>query len=184
MKARERQLIMILAVLAAVCGGAILAQRLLGWQHAMERREQMLKLEQMEAQAMLAETDLWQQRLDWLQANQPTMTSENQASQNLLEEILAAAASHNLVVQKKQLHESSKQEFFHEVGATLTALGDLPDVFRWMHGLLTPESFQILSHLKIVPDAKDKTKVVVTARINRRHAPTITAAETPQEEAK
>ncbi len=181
MKASERRLLMILGVLAALAGGAILTQRLLGRQHAIERREQTLELKQMEAQAMLAEAGLWKQRLDWLQANQPTLTSESQASEKLLEEMLAAAARHNLVVQKKQLHESSRQAFFHEVGVTLTVLGDLPDVFRWMHGLLTPESFQLVSQLKIVPDAKDKTKVIATVRINRRHAPAITAVETPKD---
>jgi len=181
MKASERRLLMILGVLAALSGGAILAQRLLGRQHAIERREQTLELKQMEARAMLAGAGLWKQRLDWLHAHQPAMTSENQASEKLLEEMLAAAARHNLVVQKKQLHESSRQTFFHEVGVTLTILGDLPDVFRWMHGLLTPESFQLVSQLKIVPDAKDKTKVIATVRINRRHAPAITAVETPKE---
>lgn len=181
MKASERRLLLILGVLAAVCGGAIFSQRLLLMQHDIERREQTLELKRMEAGALLAEGALWRQRLDWLHANQPAMTSENQASEELLEEMLAAAAKHNLMVQKKQLHETSHQPYFHEVGVTLTILGDLPDFFRWMHGLLTPESFRLVSQLKIVPDAKDRTKIIATVRIDRRHAPAVTAAETPKE---
>jgi len=181
MKPSERRLLMILGLLAALCGGALLSQRLLLRQRGIERREQTLELKQMEAQAVLAEAGLWKQRLDWLQVHQPAMTSENQASETLLEEMLAAAAKHSLVVQKKQLHDSSLKTFFHEVGVTLTILGDLPDVFRWMHGLLTPESFQLVSQLKILPDAQDKTKVMVTVRINRRYAPAITAVEPPKE---
>ncbi|HBJ85688.1 MAG TPA: hypothetical protein DDZ88_17800, partial [Verrucomicrobiales bacterium] len=89
----------------------------------------------------------------------------------------AAAARQNLTVQKKQLHEASQTSFFHEVGVTLTLTGDLPDVFRWLHGLLAPESFRMVSYLKILPDAQDAAKVTVIARVNRRHAPAITAVE-------
>jgi hypothetical protein len=176
MKASERRLLVILGLLAAVCGGAILSQRLLQMQRGIERREQTLELKRMEAAAMLAEGTLWQQRLDWLRTHQPGMTSENQASEQLLEEVLAATAAHRLVVQKKQLHEASRQASYQEVGVTLTILGELPDVFRWMHGLLAPESFQSVSRLKITPDATEKTKVSAIVRVNRLHAPVTAAA--------
>lgn len=183
MKPGERRLIAILGVLAAVCGAAIMAQMLLRKQSSLERRQQTLELKRMEAEAMLAESALWKARLEWLRANQPAMTSENQASQDLLDEILAAAAQQRLTVQKKQLHEAARTTFFNEVGVTLTLTGDLPDVFRWLHGLLAPESFRMVSYLKILPDTQDATKVTVIARINRRHAPAITAVESKKEEA-
>jgi len=181
MKASERRLIAILAVLSLLCGGAILSQRLLQRLRALERREQSLELKQMESRAMLAEADLWNQRLDWLHAHQPSMTSENLASEKLLEELLASAATNRLVVQKKQLHEASSQASYHEVAVTLTLLGDLPDVFRWMHSFLAPESFQSVSRLKITPDATDKTKVSAIVRVNRLHAPVITATPDARE---
>lgn len=180
MKASERRLLLILGILATVCGTAILVQRLLGLQHAVERREHEVELRQMEAHAMLAEEDLWKARLEWLKSNQPGMTSENQASEELLDAMLSLAAKHHLTVQKKQLHESTRQSSYHEVGVTLTVLGDLPDVFRWMHDLLTPDSFRLVSQLKIMPDAKDASKVLVIVRINRRHAPTVTASDPAQ----
>jgi len=100
----------------------------------------------------------------------------------LLDEVLEAAAKQSLTVQKKQLHEASQTSFFHEVGVTLTLTGDLPDVFRWLHGLLAPESFRMVSFLKILPDTQDASKVSVIARVNRRHAPAITAAESTTKE--
>ncbi len=175
MKPSERRLLLILSVLATLCGTAILVQRLLGLQHAVERREQALELKQMEAHAMLAQEELWKARLEWLKEHQPTMTSENQASEELLDAMLSLANKHHLTVQKKQLHESTRQSFYHEVGVTLTVLGDLPDVFRWMHDLLMPDSFRLVAQLKIMPDVKDSSKVLVIVRINRRHAPAITA---------
>lgn len=175
MKASEKRLIAILAVLAAVCGGVILSQSLLRKQRELDRRAEALELKQMEATAMLAEGDLWKARYDWLKATQPPMTSGSQATQDLLQEMLASAAQHNLVVQKQQLLETTRQLYYHEVGVTLTMLGDLPDFFRWLHGMLSPESFRMVSLLKIVPDAQDKSKVVFTVRLNRRYAPALTA---------
>ncbi len=177
MKASERRLVAILAILAAVCGGAILSQSLLRKQRELERRAQALELQQMEATAMLAEADLWKARLDWMRSNQPAMTSDSQATQALLDEMQAAAAKHNLVVQKQQLHEAAHQSFYNEVGATLVMEGDLPDFFRWLHGMLSPESFRMVSLLKITPDAQDKAKIIFTVRLNRRHSTALTAVE-------
>lgn len=183
MKDSERRLIAILFVLAAICGGAIMVQVLLRGQYGLDRQEQTLVLQQREAYAMLAEADLWKDRFNWLKASQPAMTSETVATEKLLDEMLASAAQHHLVVQKRQLHECTKQPFYSEVGVTLVVLGELPDVFRWLHGLLVPDSFRLVSQLKITPDAKDSSKVDVTVRMNRRHTPLQTSAASPKEEA-
>ncbi len=180
MKASERRLLMILGVLAAVCGGAVLSQRLLRLQHDIERKEQTLELQQMEAQAVLAETELWKQRLIWLQSTQPAMTSENQASEELLEALLTSAASHSLLVQKKQLHEPVNNTFHREVGVTLTVKGALPSVFRWLHTVLSPESFCAVPQMKVIPDGADPSKVIATIHFSRLHAPA-TATNSLQE---
>lgn len=176
MKASEKRLITILVALAAICGGVVLSKQLLRMQHAVERREQTLELRQMEARALLAETDLWRQRLEWLQAAQPPMTNENEASQELLEGLLTSAAAQGLVVQKKQLHEPVSEKFYHEVGVTLTVKGGLPAVFRWMHRILTPESFCVVNELKIAPDSADPSSVTAVIHFSRLHAPVLAGA--------
>ena len=177
MKASERRLLLILGLLALLCGTAVLVQRLLVLQRSTARRVQSLELRQTESRAMLAEAGLWKARLEWLKQHQPPMVSENQASEELLEAMLSLANKYHLAVQKKQLHEVSGLSFYRQVGVTLTVQGDLPDVFRWMHALLTPESFRLVSQLKILPDAKDPSKVVVIVRIDRRHAPAASAID-------
>lgn len=176
MKASERRLLVVLGVLAAICGGAILSQRLLQKQHAVERREQSLELRKMEAEALMAEADKWKQRLDWLQTTQPSMTSENQASEDLLEALVSAASTESLTVQKKQLHEPVTSAFYREVGVTLTVTGPLPSVFRWMHGLLAPQNFRVVSGLKITPDTAEPSNVVAIVRISQLHAPVVAGA--------
>lgn len=183
MKASERRLLIILAVLSAICGGAILTQHLLRLQHALERREQTIELKQMEARALLTEAELWRQRLNWLHASQPTMTSENQASEELLESLLASAAKHTLVVQKKQLHETVMQGSNRAVGLTLTVQGALPSVFRWLHAVQAPKSFCAIPQLKIVPNNDNPALVVATVHFSRLHAPA-SAAASPQEAAR
>ena len=180
MKASELRLLMILGVLAALCGGALLSQRLLRKQHAIERREQALELRQMEMQSMLTEVEMWRQRLNWLQETQPAMTSENQASEQLLETLLATAAANGLTVQKKQLHEPVTAAFYREVGVTLTIRGPLPSVFRWMHGLLAPASFRVVPQVKITPDAANPADVVAILHISQLHAPAVAQEPTPE----
>lgn len=180
MKPSERRLIMILGMLTALCGGVILSQRLLRQQRAIERREQTLELKQMEGRAMLTEAELWKQRLDWLQTAQPTLASENQASEELLETLLATAAAQGLTVQKKQLHEPVTAAYYREVGVTLTVRGTLPSVFRWMHGLLAPEAFRVVSQVKIMPDAANPADVVAVLHISQLHAPALAQEPSPE----
>jgi hypothetical protein len=175
MQASERRLLLILGVLAAVCGGAVLTQRTLLRQHAVERREQVLDLKRLEAQSLLADAGLWQQRLEWLQTAQPGMTSANQASEELLEALLESAATHGVQVQKRQLHEVVLKASCQEVGATLTVNGTLTAVFRWLHAALAPESFCAVPELKVVPDSADASKVTATIHFSRLYSP-VTAA--------
>jgi Tfp pilus assembly protein PilO len=179
MKASEKRMIMILVVLAAVCGGAILSQRLLRLQHGIERREQALELKRTESNAILAEADLWKQRLAWLQTSQPPMKSENEASKELLDGLLSSAAAKGLTVQKQTLHELVSAEFYREVGVTLTVKGALPAVFRWMHQVLTPESFYMVAKLKVVPDSADPASVTAMIDFSRLYGPELASAETP-----
>lgn len=180
MKASECRLLMILGVLAAVCGAVVLSQRLLRQQRVIERREQTLELQQMEGRAMLTEAEMWKQRLDWLQSAQPAMESENQASEELLETLLGAANAQGLTVQKKLLHEPVTAAYYREVGVTLTIRGPLPSIFRWMHGLLAPAAFRAVSQMKITPDAANPSDVVAIVHISQLHAPAM-AHESTQE---
>ncbi len=171
MKPSERRLILLLAVLAALCGGAILTQRLLRAGNALERREQTLKLRRMETEALMADAALWQQRLVWLESAQPPLNSENQASEELLGGLLSAAAERGLQVQKKQLHEPASGAYHREIAVTLTVKGALPSVFEWMHTVQSPAAFCAVSQLKIMPDSEDPALVVATVRFSRMHAP-------------
>jgi Tfp pilus assembly protein PilO len=178
-KASEKRLIMILLALAVVCGGAIISQWLLKRQRGLERREQALELKQEESSSILAESDLWKQRLSWLEGRQPQMASENEASKELLEGLLASATTLGLTVQKKQLHEPLSQQFYREVGVTLTVKGALPPIFRWMHQTLSPESFCTVTGLKVVPDSADAASVVATIHFSRLYLPAMAEAEEP-----
>jgi Tfp pilus assembly protein PilO len=177
MKPSERRLILILVVVGLVAGGAILSQILLRKQRLIDRREQSLALQQTEAEAVLTDAELWHARLDWLRSSQPAMSSENQASEELLETLLSAAAKNGLVVQKKQLHETVTKPFYREVGVTLTVKGQLPSVFRWMHGMLKPEVFLAVPEMKIIADDTDKSAVTAMVHFSRLYTPATAGGE-------
>jgi hypothetical protein len=180
MKASELRLIMILGVLTALCMGVVLSQYLLRQQRAIERRQQTLELQQMEGRAMLTEAEMWKQRLDWLQSAQPAMTSENLASEELLEMLLKSATAQGLTVQKQQLHEPVTAAYYREVGVTLTVRGPMASVFRWMHGLLAPAAFRVVSYLKMTPDAANPADVVTMIHISQLHAPAVAQEPSPE----
>ena len=127
----------------------------------------------------MAEADLWKQRLAWLQTTQPPMKSENEASKELLEGLLSSAAAKGLTVQKQQLHELVSAEFYREVGVTLTVKGALPAVFRWMHQVLSPESFYMVAKIKVVPDSADPASVTAMIDFSRLYGPDLASAEPP-----
>lgn len=179
MKASERRMLIVLGVVGSLCGGAILSQRLLQMQHGVERKENGLRLRQMETDALLAEADLWQQRLAWLDASQPAMASENQASESLLEALLTSAGKHSLQVQKQQLHESVVGPFHHDVGVTLTVRGPFSAVFRWMHEIQSPESFCSVPQLQMTADNADPALVIAKVRFRRLMVPA--QAKSPEE---
>ncbi|WP_395735571.1 hypothetical protein [Prosthecobacter sp.] len=180
MKPSERRLLTILVVLALVAGSAILSQFLLRKQHLIERREESLALRQLEADGMLADKDLWHARQNWLQSTQPSMTSESQASNELLDTLVTAATKNDLVVQKRALQEPVTRPFYREVGVSLTLKGQLPAMFRWLHEMLEPSKFRAISVLKITPDEADKSAVVCTVIFSRFYAPA-SAATAPKE---
>lgn len=176
MKASEIRLLKLLLLLLFLCGGAVLSRSLLRRQRIIGQREHAQGLRQMEASAALAEASLWQARQQWLDSHQPLMTDENHASQQLLGDVLHLASAHRLTVQKQQLHEPSGHPFFHEVSVTVSLVGDLPSVIRWLHALQSPESFRWVSQFRMVPDSKDPHSLFITARISRLHAHPLSSA--------
>ena len=103
MKRSEVSLLAVVVALAALFGGVLGFQKLKGWQHRIERREQELELSQMEANALLAEADMWRARGEWLSQSVPAVASDLDANQGMLDTLTRTATAAGLKITNTQI---------------------------------------------------------------------------------
>ena len=174
MKDNERRLLILSLGLMAVIGGIILTQKLRSWQRALGTQRSAVAAERVDSDALLEEAPLWKERGEWLGAHQPVMSDPQVADTELLESLLVKAQAAGVSVVNKQFQEQVKNEFYQQVGVTLTVKGDLSNIFRWIHSAQSPSDFRVVPYLKITPDKDDAAKVVCAVQFWRWYQPTAT----------
>lgn len=175
MKESEKRLLILSLGLMAVIGGIILSQKLRSWQHALAMQETALAAERVDSDALLAEAPLWKERGEWLAQHQPVTTDAQGANFELLNTLVdkAKAAGISAVI-NNQLQAPVPNEFYQQVGVTLTVKSDLSNVFRWIYSAQSPTEFLVVPYLKITPDKEDATKVVCAVQFWRWYQPKTT----------
>ena len=176
MQSRERKLLAVSAVLFISMAGLLGAQRLIDWQKSLERQERNVELQEIEAEALLAEAPLWETRSEWMDAKQPKAANALEANREL-DYLVNQAKEAGLTVDSQQLQEPVKTEWYYQTGATLVVRGKLPSVFRWMYGMLSPTEFRIVPFIKVTPDKDDPAQVMVAVQFWRRYAPEFTQGQ-------
>ncbi len=171
MKASERRLLTLFLVLAAVMGAVLTSQRLLNWDHRLDRRERELELSRMESEALLSESAQWQARREWLEFAQPKATSGLDASKSLLDTLRISAEKNGLEITKTQLEEEDKNVYHRQFGVSFSMTGKLPDLLVWLHAMQSPEAFYVVPQLRITPNKENTELVDVQVRIQRWYAP-------------
>jgi len=159
MKASEKRLAMVFALLVAVIGGLVLVQKLKSWQISLKLREEAAALEKIGNDELLADSEEWRARNTWLKENQPQAKSDLEADSELMNTLLSQAQKAGVTVLNKQFLEAVKGEFYDQHGVTLTVKGDVPGVFRWIYSVQSPTNFRVVPSLKITPDKDDPAKV-------------------------
>lgn len=174
MKASEQRLVVILIALVAVFATGFMSMRMLAWQGALEKKERSISTRQADTQRLLAESDLWEERLAWLRTAQPHMVSVDKANIDLDKALLESARKHDITIEGKQLQESGETAHFHQVGASLIVKAEIKPLFMWLHEMLSPDSFHMVSSLAISPLPDDPKKVTATIFIWRLYSLTKT----------
>jgi hypothetical protein len=174
MKESEKRLLILSLGLMAVIGGIILSQKLRSWQRLLATQETALAAERVDSDALLAEAPLWKERGEWLAQHQPVTPDPQGADSELLETLLVKAQAAGISVVNKQFQEQVKNEFYQQVGVTLTVKGDLSNVFRWIYSAQSPSEFRVVPYLKITPDKEDAAKVVCAVQFWRWYQPKTT----------
>lgn len=179
MKASERRLLIVFLVLAALMGGAFMGQRLLKWDHRLDRMQRDLELARMESDVLIAQAPYWKASSEWIQQTQPVAASGFDAEDNLLRTLEHAARGAGFDIQKTQVEVVVQTPYYRQYGVTLTVKGDLPKILEWIHATLVPSDFYVVPRLKISPDKTEKSEdVIATVTFLRRYTPEFASAPT------
>lgn len=174
MKASEQRLLMVLIVLVVVFCTGFMTMRMLDWQTLLDRKARSITTRKAETHRLLAEAGMWSERLGWLRTAQPQMSNVNRANSDLDKALLDSAKRHSVVIENKQLQEPVETAHFHQVGETLLVKTEIKPLFQWLHEMLSPDTFHMVSHLTIMPLPEDPTKVSATIHISRLYSLTQT----------
>ena len=116
------------------------------------------------------EREIWEARAAWLDANQPAFTSTEEIDQSIYQEALAEKVD-GVTTSKHTLLPTLTTPDYVQAGVSLTASGELKDVFRWLYELNRPEGFRVIRNLKVQPDKETPENILATFDLLRWYAP-------------
>lgn len=164
----EQKLIAIVSLALLVIANGMLLSFLLKKQKTARSTVDQAKMEQKDTQLWLSEQNLWQTRQQWLTANQPQSTG--QENTKLLTEIVGSARKNNLEIQEQQLVGFLPTAYYKEATVKLKVTGTLQNLVTWLVQLQQPTNFQAISSFNLRSDT-DTTKVRCELQLSRRYAP-------------
>jgi hypothetical protein len=121
-------------------------------------------------ETLFEEKDLWEARAEWLAQNQPEFTTSEKIDQDIYQEALAEKVS-GVTTSKLSLLPTLTTPEYIQAGVSLSAAGELQDVFRWIYELNRPEGFRVIRNLKVQPDKEAPEKIIATFDLLRWYAP-------------
>lgn len=164
----EKKLVAVLSLGLVVVANALLLSFLFKKQKVARTTLAQAKLEKSDTQNWLKEQTLWQTRQQWLTANQPQATGQEDTK--LLTEIVGSARKNNLEIQEQQLVGILPTPYYKEATVRLKVLGTLQNLVTWLVQLQQPTNFQAISTFNLRSDS-DTTKVRCELQLSRRYTP-------------
>jgi len=164
----EQKLIAIVSLALLVVANGLFISFLWKKQKTARSSVRQALLEKKDTQLWLQQEELWRSRQQWLAANQPK--ASGQEDTKLLTEIVGSARENNLEIQEQQLVGLTPTPYYKEATVRLKVTGTLQDVVAWLTHLQQPTNFQAISSFNLRSDA-DTTKVRCELQLSRRYTP-------------
>ncbi|MCB1231830.1 MAG: hypothetical protein KDN19_16295 [Verrucomicrobiae bacterium] len=155
MKASERLLLSLFAVLLLGGGALVMWDIYRDRRDALTEEHERLELEMVEIDALLEDRDFWLERAEWLDRNLPVFTSERDMSDVIYQDAQAVDAV-GVTTSGIQLLEASEGAGYVQARVSLTAKGTVEDVFGWLHELQQPDAFRSVKNIRVTPDPEDE----------------------------
>jgi hypothetical protein len=163
MKKSEQILAAIFGLMFLVIVGGGLGKWAVGTWTSVKDDTRMLEKKLTEMAGTMSQTDVWQERSDWLDDHLPKFTSHEDASSKLFDTVQKVAADSQLsisareMIPQKQAVEGEAETFFDQasVKLTFTDVGE-KELFTWMHTLAAekPHRFIGITRMQLQPGGK------------------------------
>jgi hypothetical protein len=127
-----------------------------------------VELSKMEADSLMAEKPLWDERALWLDQNQPFYENGNVAETALLGDVNRLAAENSLVVDQQEIGDRNVTPHYHQVETSFSVTGSLGDILRWLYEVQQPGRFRAVTFCELKPEKNDASVVhcSVLVRLN------------------
>jgi hypothetical protein len=125
-------------------------------QKALDVSYHTLRADQAEAKVALFETDLWKQRMAWIDANEPPLGNEGDAKAQVLEQVLKGARDNKLEIVEQSLNDVQHGAAGTQVNVTVKVKGSMQDLVKWMTSFQKPDQFFAVSTFSLRADQDQK----------------------------
>ncbi|MCS7062554.1 MAG: type II secretion system protein M [Methylacidiphilales bacterium] len=166
----EKRLTIILAIVLLFIGNYYLIAYLFTQIKKQHRIIADIKSQEQLTALWLEEKDLWQQRQQWLDKHQPTLTNPDQASSDMLQKLVEKARQFNITISDQRILPPSSTPDYQQIAIELKISGTLEQITQWIADFQQPENFYAIPSCNIKSDT-DPPKVIVTLQIARWYAP-------------
>jgi hypothetical protein len=168
---RERILVAVVIGIVLVLGNLLLGSALLK-RHDFVRASLVRKQTELKSlQALVADRALWAEREAWLNEKQPKLTNREQARVALLDEVKAAARSHNVLLENPSLGSIDTQPSAQSVTVQVETKSAWADLLGFLNTLQQPDHFIVFETANLQVDASDPTRMRGRFRIAKWYAP-------------
>lgn len=122
-------------------------------------------------QTVLRDAPMWQQRSDWLKANQPRLDNAESASVQLIEQITATARKHTILLDSPQPTQAVHNPDYTSVPVKIGAKGAWENMVDFLYELQGPEKFIVLESATLTKDPQDQTQMQASLSIAKWYTP-------------
>lgn len=167
MTAREQRLALGFATL--LIGGVawIGFEQLMAWKKRLDAGARSLEVVKAEAEELLAQQSLWDERTGWLAKQQPAFTTRADSENSLLGIVNESVSRNGLTILKTQPTEPIERPGMVAATIVMDVRAELEKVMRWLYELQQPSAFLSIPAMRLIPDPEDSSKVILSLSVQR-----------------
>ena len=171
LSSREKILTILVAAIVGIGGTLLLIQSYTSKRAALSVKIVSQKKQLRSVQTMLAESQMWAQREQWLQAKQPRLENPDTAGVQLHDAVRELARRHEVLVETPNIRTPEPRPNCISVGLEIDTKSSWSSLVQFLQELQAPDQFIALESANLKVDPTDATQVHGHFKIARWYAP-------------